>query len=383
MNEEQANGNRAVNYFISIVGLIAVGFILKELTFIILPFVIAYLLFFLFSPLNSILWKRKIPNTFVITLNILLMIVISYGAFRILFDSLMQFSQYTDIYIEKLNTIVRNTAATMGLSDPFFLTFEIEKVLLGVNINDLVSNVLTSFFDFSGYIFFILLFFGFIVGGHKSVYNSIKKRYIAGRRDPAFNQIEKKYYTQEFITDDKSEIEERIEKEKSRAEEELEFTFKTINIQIQRYIIFKIALNLLAGLVIGFTLYLFGVDFPVLWGTVAFLLNFIPTIGSIITLAFPTLLSLIQFESFGYTLIVALTIMAIQTAVFNLLEPILLGRRLGLNPIAILLSVLLWGYIWGVVGMLLAVPLTAVIKIVLSSYENKNVRFFVDLISSD
>lgn len=383
MIEDTADQNSATKFFISLIGIATLGFILKELAFIFLPFIIAYLLFFLFSPINTFLWKKKIPTIGIILLNIVLMIILSGGAIRLLFDSLMQFSEYTAQYIVKLNSIVRATSASIGLSDPFFINFSVENVLAGLNAKTLISDLLTSFFDFSGYIFFILLFFAFIVSGHKSVYDAIKKRYIAGRKDPTFTQIEKKYYTQEFITDDESEIEKRIEKEKNQAEAELAFTFKAINIQIQRYIVGKIGLNLLAGVVIGFALLLFGVDFPILWGILAFLLNFIPTIGSIITLAFPTLISLLQFESFAYTIIIAVTIMGIQTIVFNMLEPIFMGNRLGLNPIAIIISVLVWGYVWGIVGMLLAAPLTAIIKIILSSSESKNVKFFIDLIGKE
>ncbi len=383
MNEERITNDSGVKFFIGILGLTALSFLMKELAFIILPFVIAYFLFFLFSPLNSFLWNKRVPTIVIILLNILLIIIIGSGAVKLLFDSLMQFSGYTEIYFSKFNSIIRETSASIGLHDVYFTNFSIEEILANLNAKTLVSDLLTGFFDIGGYIFFILLFFAFIVSGHKSVYDSIKKRYIAGRSVPTFTEIERKYHTQEFISDDESEIEKRIDQEKTHAENELAATFKAINIQIQRYIISKIALNLLAGIVIGFALFLFGVDFPILWGTLAFLLNFIPTIGAIITLAFPTVIALLQYESFGYALIIAATIMAVQTVIFNMLEPIFLGNRLGLNPIAILLSILLWGYVWGIVGMLLAVPLTAILKIILSTSESKNVKFFVDLIGKE
>lgn len=383
MNEERITNDSGVKFFIGILGLTALSFLMKELAFIILPFVIAYFLFFLFSPLNSFLWNKRVPTIVIILLNILLIIIIGSGAVKLLFDSLMQFSGYTEIYFSKFNSIIRETSASIGLHDVYFTNFSIEEILANLNAKTLVSDLLTGFFDIGGYILFILLFFAFIVSGHKSVYDSIKKRYIAGRSVPTFTEIERKYHTQEFISDDESEIEKRIDQEKTHAENELAATFKAINIQIQRYIISKIALNLLAGIVIGFALFLFGVDFPILWGTLAFLLNFIPTIGAIITLAFPTVIALLQYESFGYALIIAATIMAVQTVIFNMLEPIFLGNRLGLNPIAILLSILLWGYVWGIVGMLLAVPLTAILKIILSTSESKNVKFFVDLIGKE
>jgi predicted PurR-regulated permease PerM len=76
-------------------------------------------------------------------------------------------------------------------------------------------------------------------------------------------------------------------------------------------------------------------------------------------------------------------IAAIQTLFFNFLEPQIIGRRLNLNPLLILLSVLLWGYVWGIVGMLLSVPLTAIIKIIMSNSESKDMQFLSDLMSKE
>jgi AI-2 transport protein TqsA len=94
-------------------------------------------------------------------------------------------------------------------------------------------------------------------------------------------------------------------------------------------------------------------------------------------------MALVQTGSLGFMAIIAAVIMLIQTAVFNFMEPLLIGKRLDLNPIAILLSVLIWGYLWGIVGMLLAVPLTAIMKIALTNSQNQNVRFIVDLMNHD
>lgn len=69
----------------------------------------------------------------------------------------------------------------------------------------------------------------------------------------------------------------------------------------------------------------------------------------------------------------------VQTFYFNFLEPMILGKRLNLNPLVILISVLVWGYIWGIAGMFLAVPLTAILKIVISNFDSKNMQFIADL----
>ena len=94
-------------------------------------------------------------------------------------------------------------------------------------------------------------------------------------------------------------------------------------------------------------------------------------------------MALMQSGSIGFTALVVAAIALIQTFYFNILEPMIVGKRLNLNPLVILISVLIWGYIWGITGMFLAVPLTAIIKIVISNFDSKNMQFISDLMGSN
>jgi predicted PurR-regulated permease PerM len=96
----------------------------------------------------------------------------------------------------------------------------------------------------------------------------------------------------------------------------------------------------------------------------------------------PSLMALVQYESFGYAIFLALVLIIVQNIIGNIIEPKIFGDRLGLNPLVILLSLLLWGYIWGIIGMFLSVPLTAIIKIVFSNSSSKNMRFITNLMSN-
>jgi predicted PurR-regulated permease PerM len=108
---------------------------------------------------------------------------------------------------------------------------------------------------------------------------------------------------------------------------------------------------------------LFGIHFAVLWGVLAFALNFIPNIGSLISVVPPVAITLFQTGSVTKTLVVAGILITIQMVVGNVVEPKVMGRGLNLSPLVVLLSLLFWGWMWGIAGMLLSVPLTAAIKI--------------------
>ena len=113
-----------------------------------------------------------------------------------------------------------------------------------------------------------------------------------------------------------------------------------------------------------------GVDFAALWGMLIFLLNFIPTIGSILAVIPPILLSLVQFKGLTPFFIVMSSLISIQIIIGNILEPRLAGKSLNLSPLVILLSLVLWGKIWGIVGMFLCVPITVILNIVLANFES-------------
>jgi len=109
-----------------------------------------------------------------------------------------------------------------------------------------------------------------------------------------------------------------------------------------------------------------GVDFAEFWAVLIFLLNFIPTIGSIVATIFPSLITLVQFESYTPFFVVLGGVTAIQVCVGNILEPRLMGNSLNLSPLVILLNLSLWGLIWGIPGMFLCVPFLVISAIVFS-----------------
>lgn len=140
---------------------------------------------------------------------------------------------------------------------------------------------------------------------------------------------------------------------------------KTIG-EVQAYLGIKTLVSLATGLLAGVFCWMMGLDFPVLLGLTAFVLNFVPTIGSIIAAAPAMVLALI-LQGPSWMFLTGLGYLAINTLFGNILEPNLMGRRLGLSTLVVVLSLLFWGWLWGWVGALLSVPLTMVVKIILEN----------------
>ena len=146
-------------------------------------------------------------------------------------------------------------------------------------------------------------------------------------------------------------------------------TNRLLNQQISKYLLIKLLTSTITGLLVTITLAIFNIQFAIMFGVLTFLLNFIPSIGSIIAILLPIPIILIQL---GYSIaaIMCLLILAIiHFIIGNIIDPKLMGESQGLHPAIILASLLFWGFIWGVPGMFLAVPMTAIIKRVLNLYE--------------
>lgn len=146
--------------------------------------------------------------------------------------------------------------------------------------------------------------------------------------------------------------------------------FAKISGEVLEYLVIKTLVSLATGLCIGSWAWIMGLDFPILLGLVGFVLNYVPTIGSVLAAIPAVLLALIQFGGAGSALVVGAGYVVINVIFGNLIEPQLLGRRLGLSTLVVILSLIFWAWAWGPVGALLAVPLTMVVKIMLENTQD-------------
>jgi AI-2 transport protein TqsA len=140
--------------------------------------------------------------------------------------------------------------------------------------------------------------------------------------------------------------------------------------RVQRYLVFKFILSGVTGVLVGTILAFLGIDLAMAFGLMAFLLNFIPSIGSIVATLLPLPVVLVSADISVTTAVLAILLPgAVQMLIGNVIEPKLMGDELDLHPVTILLGLMIWGALWGIVGMLLATPITAVMKIMFEKME--------------
>jgi predicted PurR-regulated permease PerM len=138
--------------------------------------------------------------------------------------------------------------------------------------------------------------------------------------------------------------------------------------EVQRYLVIKTIMSLAVGLAAGIWVWFCGVDYPIFWGLVAFVMHYIPNVGAFLASIPPVLLAVFE-NGMGTAVLVALGYTVINMALGNLVEPALMGRRFGLSTLVVFLSLIFWGWVWGPVGMLLSVPLTIIVKIMLEGSD--------------
>jgi AI-2 transport protein TqsA len=147
-----------------------------------------------------------------------------------------------------------------------------------------------------------------------------------------------------------------------------------------RYVVIKTLISAITGVSISIWLLILGVDYPVLWGTLAFLMNYVPNIGSILVAVPTALLAFVQLGP-GSALLTILGFLVVNNTLGNIVEPKLLGKGLGLSTLVVFLSLVFWGWVLGPLGMILSVPLTSLVKIALES--NEGTRGLAVMLGSD
>lgn len=332
----------SVNFIIIIITVIAALVIGKG---ILIPFVFALIFWFLTREIRKTIYKipfakKYIPfwlsNIFVFTL-----IILSFGFISgIITNSIAELSTSYSKYEPNIDSIIKNLDAYFHID----ILKSIKSVIGDFNYGSVLGNIANGISSLLGDTFMIVIYALFIFLEE----SSFKKKLIK-----MFQGKESSYANMQSM-------------------------LSKIEVSISNYLRLKTYVSLLTGILSYIVLLLVGVDSAPFWAFLIFLLNYIPTIGSLIATVFPAIFSLIQFGEFTPFLIVLAAVGGVQVVVGNLIEPKLFGKSLNLSPLVTILSLAVWGKIWGVTGMILSVPITVIMIIIFSQFEKtKSVAIFL------
>jgi len=317
--------------------LVLLTFILQTLSFLFIPLCFAILVCYALGIPLDYLKRFHLPGFVRILLVVGIVLVFIYMLGQLVALNAVNFHsklpEYETKFWEYANIILSRFDITREQANEAVSAFLSKIRQNQFSFSNIIQNLSVSFFSFLGNVLWVLLFMAFILAER----DAFIKRLV--------NQIGKENATP---------ILESINQ---------------INQSVQQYLGLKTLISLLTGVLVTIILTIAGVDFALLWGVLTFVLNFIPTIGSIVATLPPIAITLFQSGSIAKTLIIAILLLCIQFVVGNVLEPRLMGRGLNLSPLVVLLALLFWGWLWGIPGMLLSVPLTAAIRIAMEQID--------------
>jgi predicted PurR-regulated permease PerM len=155
--------------------------------------------------------------------------------------------------------------------------------------------------------------------------------------------------------------------------------FMRIENDIIKFIIVKFFVSLLTGILFAVTCLIFDISWPIFWGLFAFVFNFIQMIGSFISVIVLALFALVEIDPTGTLLLFVLILVGIEVLMGGVLEPVLMGKSFSINVITVLIMLMFWGYLWGIPGLIMSIPITVFLKIILEQFPNT--RMIAGLIS--
>lgn len=309
---------------------------------LILPFLLAAFLAIICAPPLYWLRTRGVPPFLSIIILVLILVIIEMVIAGLIGSSLSDFSKNLPLYQARLNEILSGLLAWLSTHGIEVTDDVIMDQLDPGRIMGMAANTLNKMGGLLTNTFLIILTFVFIL--FEAAGFPDKLRAMAGDSDASLDE------------------------------------YAEITRGVNRYMLLKTVTSLITGTLVTISLSIIGVDFAAMWGLVAFLLNFIPTVGSFIAAIPAVLLALVQL-GFGPAAVAAACYLVINILIGNIVEPKIMGSGVGLSPLVIFISMAFWGWVLGPVGMLLSVPLTMTLKIGLN--VNEKTRWIALLLGSN
>lgn len=319
-------------YVSIILGSVIALLILGRIVF--LPFVIAIFVWLIIRSIRNYLLKIKLVKKFVANwvLSIVATLIIFFIIFivgSLLLQNIGQISEQLPSYEENVNNFIQSVSGYFGLNN----INDLNELASNIDFNNYFAGILNSFSGFMSTFLMVLIYVLFLLLEEKSL--GVK-----------FNKL--------FFRKDKREQAENISLKLSESVEE--------------YIFIKTVVSLLAAFLSYLILIYFNIDFAFFWAFLIYITSYIPNIGAFIGMIFPALFSVLQTSSIQTFVILLVVLGVIQFVTGSVLEPKWMGRTMNLSTVVVLLSLAVWGSIWGIIGMILSVPLTMVISIILAQF---------------
>ena len=330
-------GNKVITACLVIVVIFIGGVVLQQAKPVLFPFFLAVFLSFLLYPVQDFLTRIKIPKFLSIIFILLVTFTIIYLLGALFYSAGKTFAVEFPKYGQKISTILISLQEKLNLSPLNLETVDWSKQLKLNKIGGLIVSSLGPFFSFISTLFLIFIFLIFMLAGRGKTQEKLKKSLNKKNARKVIEVVEK------------------------------------IDGQIQKYLVIKTIVSLFTGIFVTVVLLIFGVDFAIVFGFLTFLMNYIPNIGSFIATAFPIIIAFFQFETIWPAFWIMVLLMSIQMIMGNFIEPKLMGRGLGLSPLVVLFFLFFWGWLWGIPGMILSVPIAAIVKIICSNIDELNI----------
>jgi AI-2 transport protein TqsA len=309
---------------------------------IVVPFLLSLFVAIICNPAINYLEGKKVPRGIAITLVIFTIFSLFIILGGVIGAAVNDFRKAIPTYEAQLSEQITWLIGWLENHDIVISMDEVRGYFDPAKVMNLVTTTLSGFSSVLGNIFLLLLTVVFMLAEGKVF---PKKLHMA--------------------FDDSAQTEKRLDH------------FLTM---VNQYMAIKTMVSLATGIIIGTVLWGMGVQFYVLWALLAFILNYIPNIGSIIAAVPAVILTFLQLGA-GYASVVVGLFVSVNMIMGNVVEPRFMGRSLGLSTLVVFLSLIFWGWLLGMVGMLLSVPLTMILKIALENSEDG--RWFSILLSSD
>jgi len=304
---------------------------MKQAAPLLVPFLLSIFIAVISFPLMSWMQQSGLSKGLSLTMVLLLVVLIGIGLTVLIGTSLTDFSHTLPEYQQKISA--KWVEGIQWLKDHgISVADSIKDIANPAAAMGLISSILKGFGNVLANSFLIILTVAFILIEAAG----LTGKTLAMREENDDGQSGEKDFSQIFV------------------------------VKLRDYMSLKTIISMMTGLVIAVALWLIGVDYPVLWGVLAFMLNFVPNIGSIIAAVPAVLLALVQL-GMPSALLVAAVYVAVNVVVGNIIEPKFMGKGLGLSTLVVFVSLVFWGWVLGTVGMSLSVPLTIAVKLALDS----------------